>query len=57
MKKFSKLKSFFKNPIKKNPAEEFVKYFDDQFCPKLHSLAEPLGVRRVILFILYLLHV
>ena len=36
---------------------EVVKYFDDQFCPKLHSLAEPLGVRRVILFILYLLHV
>ena len=28
MKKFSKLKSFFKNPIKKNPAEEFVKHFD-----------------------------
>lgn len=36
---------------------EVVKYFDDQFCPELHSLAEPLGVRRVILFILYLLHV
>ena len=28
MEKFSKLKSFFKNPIKKNPAEEFVKHFD-----------------------------
>lgn len=36
---------------------EVVKCFDDQFCPKLHSLAEPLRVRRVILFILYLLPV
>lgn len=26
MKKFSKLKSFFKNPIKKNPAQEFVSH-------------------------------
>ena len=38
MKKFSKLKSFFKNSIKKNPAEEFVKHFDAEVfnvCSKL----------------------
>ena len=36
---------------------EVVKCFDDQFCLKVHFLVEPLGVRRVILFILYLLPV
>ena len=35
MKKFSKLKSFFKNPIKKNPEREFVKHCDGEVFAKL----------------------
>ena len=35
MEKFSKLKSFFKNPIKKNPEREFVKHCDGEVFAKL----------------------
>ena len=42
MKKFSKLKSFFKNSIKKNPAEEFVKHFDAEVFKNIRVLNQSL---------------